>query len=131
METFTEQAHGPEFILAEASGSRSRENGTLVTGQNLAAGTVVMSNGSGKLTAYTAEDVTDGGSNEAVGILLYPVNATDEDVRCSYLARDAEVNLKALVYPDETTDGDQEAHTIASLKLLNIICRDDGADAEI
>lgn len=131
METFTETAHGPEFILSEASGSRSRENGTLASGENLAAGTVVMSDGSGKLIEYTAEDVTDGGENEAVGILLYPVDASDGDVRCSYLARDAEVNLKALVYPAETTDGDEEAHTIASLKLIGIICRDEGADAVI
>lgn len=131
METFTETAHGPEFILSEASGSRSRENGTLVTGQNLAAGTVVMSDGGGKLTAYTGHDTTEGGSDEAVGILLYPVDATDEDVRCSYLARDAEVNLKALVYPADTTGGDQEANTISSLALLGIICRDEGADAVI
>jgi len=122
-EVFTEKAHGPEFILSEANGQRSRENGTVVSGQNLEAGTVVMDNGSGKLTAYTAEEVTDGGVHEAVGIILYPADATDGDVDVAYLARDAEVNLNLLVYPEETTDGDEEQHTVDSLKLIGIIAR--------
>jgi hypothetical protein len=124
MTTFTEAAHAAEFILSEANGQRSRENGTLLTGLDLAAGTVVMDNGSGKLIVYTAGTVTDGGADEAAGILLYPCDSTDGDLAVSYLARDAEVNLKLLTYPAETTDGGEEANTIASLALLGIIARD-------
>jgi hypothetical protein len=122
--SYTEGRHAAEFILSEANGARSRENGTLVSGQDLAAGTVVMDNGAGKLTAYTAGSVTDGGTDEAAGILLYAVDASDGDVACSYLARDAEVNLKLITYPDESTAGGEEDNTIASLALLNIIARD-------
>lgn len=122
--TFTEAAHAAEFILSEANGQRSRENGTLVSGQNLAAGAVVMDNGAGKLTAYTAGEVTDGGTDEAAGILIAAADATDADVAVSYLARDAEVNLKLLTYPAESTAGGEEANTIASLALIGIIARD-------
>lgn len=121
MTTLTETAHAAEFILSEANGQRSRANGTLVTGQDLAAGTVLMDNGSDKLTAFTASGET---GDDAVGILLYNVDATDADVEVSYIARDAEVNLKLLTYPAETTDGGEEAATIASLAALNIITRD-------
>lgn len=121
--SFTEGRHAAEFILSEANGARSRENGTLNTGQNLTAGTVLQLTGT-KLTAFTATAATDGTPDPAaVGILLYDTDATDADVACSYLARDAEVNLKLLTYPDDSTaeaDG-----TANSLKLLGIICRDD------
>lgn len=124
MTTFTEGRHAAEFVLSEAPGARSRENGTVVSGQDLAAGTVVMDNGAGKLTAYTAGAVTDGGTDEAAGILLYAADASDGDVEVSYIARDAEVNQKLITFPAESTAGGEEANTIASLKLLGIICRD-------
>lgn len=41
MTTFTEGRHAGEFIVAEATGTRSREIGTLITGQDLEAGTVL------------------------------------------------------------------------------------------
>lgn len=123
MTTFTEQAHGPEFILSEANGQRSRENGTVLSGQVLEAGEVVMDNGSGKLIAWTGDLPTDGGVDEAAGIVLYPVDATDGDVEAAYLARDAEVNLNLLVYP-ENSDGSQETeNVITSLGYLGIIAR--------
>lgn len=123
MTTFTEGVHACEFILSEANGSRSRENGTLDSG-DLAAGTVVMFSGT-KLVAFTATENTDGSLvTEAAGILLYDADATSADRPVSYLARDAEVNLKLLTYPAETTSGGEEAHTIASLKKLGIIARD-------
>lgn len=126
MQTFTLGAPNCGFILSEANGHRSRENGIVASGQNvLRAGTVVMDNGSGKLIAYTAEEVTAGGSNEAAGIIMYEVDATSEDVAVAYIARDAEVILSALTYPEATTDNPiAEANTIASLALRNIIARD-------
>jgi hypothetical protein len=123
MVTFTETANAAEFILSEASGSRSRENGTLDTG-DLAAGTVLQMSGE-KLIAFTAAEATDGTLvAEAAGILLAAADATDADQAVAYIARDAEVNKKLLTYPAALTDGSDEAHMIASLKLLGIIVRD-------
>ena len=121
---FTETAHAAEFILSEANGSRSRENGTLLSGQDLEAGTVVMYNGSGKLIEFTGATNTDGSLvTEAKGILLYDGDASGGDLAVSYLARDAEVNLKLLTYPNVLTDNSDEDDTIASLALLGIITR--------
>lgn len=108
--SFTEGRHAAEFILSEANGARSRENGT--AGEALTAGTVLESVTAG-LVAYE--------SGTIVGIALYGA-ASGEPV--SYLARDAEVNLKLLTYPAESTAGGEEAATIAGLKTLNIITRD-------
>ncbi|MEM9681646.1 MAG: head decoration protein [Pseudomonadota bacterium] len=124
MAELVEGRHAAEFVLSEASRQRSRENGTVVTGQNLKAGTVVQDDGTGKLTEFTAAEATDGSLiDEAVGILLYDADATSADVDVSYIAREAEVNLKILTYPAESTAGGEEAHTIASLKKLQIIAR--------
>lgn len=121
MTTFTEGPHDCAFILSEAAGSRSRENGTLITGQNLEAGAVLAASGA-KLTEFV--------SGTAVGILLYKTDATDADVRVSYLARDAEVNLKLLSIEESTDGGEREAAATALLPL-GIICRDEGADAAV
>lgn len=123
MTTFTEARHTGEFILSEANGLRSRENGTLASGQDLVAGTVLELNVSNELIAFTAD--TDSGEDievEAAGILLAATDATGGAVEVAYIARDAEVNLKLLTYPN---DNDQEAKTVASLALLGIIGRDD------
>ncbi|MDK1386367.1 head decoration protein [Sinorhizobium sp. 8-89] len=125
MPVFTEAAHTAEFILSESNGHRSRENGTLASGQNLAAGTVLQLNGAGKLVAFDGDTNTAGNLiDQAAGILLSAVDASSGDQDCAYIARDAEVNLKLLTYPAESTAGGEEADTIASLKLLGIIARD-------
>lgn len=125
MTVFTETAHAGEFILSEANGNRSRENGTLLSGQDLAAGTVVMLNGASKLVEFDTDTATDGSLQiEAAGVLIAAGDATDGDLAVSYLARDAEVNLNLLTYPAETTSGGEEELTKASLKLLGIITRE-------
>lgn len=110
MVTYTETAHPAEFILSEANGARSRENG--VGGATLPAGSVVKVSSS-KLVTYN-------GSGTVVGILLYD---TVLDQKVSYLARDAEVNQK-LISSTEVTDGEVASGAIAGLALLGIICRD-------
>jgi hypothetical protein len=120
MTTFTEAAHAAEFILSEANGHRSREEAEIATGQTLVAGQVVQFN-TGKLTAFTADPDTNGDPLVAAcGIAIYAGTAGD---KIAYLARDAEVNLNLITYPDETTTGNEEADTIASLALLGIITR--------
>lgn len=125
MQTFTLGAPNTGFILSEANGHRSRENGIVASGQGkLPPGTVVFDNGAGKLARWAGGDVTGGDADEAVGIILYGVDATDEDVAVSYIARDAEVNIHGLDFPEDTTGNPAQAHMIASLALRNIIVRD-------
>lgn len=110
MVTFTETApHACGFILSEASGARSRENG--VGGATLKAGEVV------KLA--TGKMVSQAGTGTIVGILLYDC-VLDQEV--SYLARDAEVNLKLLSNTGEAANNPSAA-TITALAAMGIICR--------
>ncbi len=107
---FTEGVHPCAFILSEANGARSRENG--VGGATLVAGDVVKVTAN-KLVSYN-------GTGTVAGIVLYDC-VLDEEV--SYLARHAEVNQK-LITSTEVTDGTVDAAGIAGLALLGIICRD-------
>lgn len=128
MTVFTEGRHAAEFILSEANGQRSRANGVVVSGQDLAAGQLVELDGTGKLTAFTALEDTSGALiTEAIGILLSPVDASptgaDADVPAAYIARDAEVNVNLLTFPPESSAGGEQAAGIASLASLGIIAR--------
>jgi hypothetical protein len=120
MVTKTEGRHAAEFIMSEANGSRSRENGVVKTGEVLKAGEVVQLD-SGKLVSFDATTDSNGDADPAaVGVVIEPVDATSADVRAAYIARDAEVNLHLLTYPTGTGD---EAVTIASLAALGVIAR--------
>lgn len=123
MTTLTEGPRNAGFILSEANGNRSRENGTLVSGQNLSAGRVLMDNGSGKLTALTAVGTAGDLDGAAVGILIESTDASNGDVAVAYLARDAEVNGTTIIHPTESTGGGEEAASIESLAALGIIVR--------
>lgn len=114
------------FLVSEASGTRSRATATVETGQAdvLEPGTLVEWN-STKLTEFTGTVNTDGLVTEAAGILLTRVDATAADVDdVVYLARDAEVNWNQLIYPADTTDTADADQIKASLALLGIITRD-------
>ena len=124
MTVFTEGRHAAEFLLSEANGQRSRESITVKSGENLAAGQLIELSG-GEAVAASGDLESDGTLTTAlVGILLYPVDATDGAVaKCAYLARDAEVNDNLVTYPTESTAGGEKAACIASLKALGIIVR--------
>lgn len=125
MTTMTEGRHTAEFVLSEAEGQRSRENGTVASGQDLAAGTVVQDNGSGKLIACSGTLNTAGDLVTAVaGVILAKADASAGDVDVAYIARDAEVNGNTLTYPTESTAGGEKAATKASLTSLGIIVRE-------
>lgn len=124
MTTLTEGARDLEFLLSEAAGNRSRENGTLVTGQNLAAGSVLMFDVAKKLTLFVGTEGTDGDPDvAAAGVLCYATDASSEDKAVSYIARDAEVIEAELTYGPETTDGEERTSMIQSLRALGIIVR--------
>jgi len=127
MTVFTEARHTAEFILSEANGSRSRENGIVKSGEILAAGQLVQLD-TGKLVAF--DGATDSAGDllvEATGIVLGPIDAsatgTNADTPVAYLARDAEVNDNLLTFPEETSGGNEHANAVASLALLGILVR--------
>jgi hypothetical protein len=121
MTALTEGAHPGEFILSEANGNRSRENRTLVSGQNLGAGAVL-----GKITTggkYTGYDNTaSDGSETAAGILYASVDATAGDLPCVVIVRDAEVIGDAIDFDAGQSGADQTAAT-ADLLAIGIIVR--------
>jgi hypothetical protein len=118
MTVLTETGRDAEFIMSEANFHRSRDNGYVASGNNLAAGTVVQLDGGTRYIAYTGDEFTNGEEDEAIGILINATNATSGHVAAAIIARDAEVNLNLLTYPAA-----KEAVMIASLKRLGIICR--------
>lgn len=122
MTALTEGAHACEFILSEANGNRSRENGTVASGQDIEAGTVLMGT-AGALVALTAVGTAGDLDGTVIGILLYNIDASAGALPASYLARDAEVNGDQLIYPTESTAGGEEAAANTALKSLGIIVR--------
>ena len=119
MTVFTETAHDAEFILSEASGSRSRDSANVSAGLDLVAGTVVMQGGSGTLVAWTGDEITNGLEDEAVGVLIPNVDTTGGlPIAAAYISRDAEVNINLLTFPAE-----RQALMIQSLALRGIITR--------
>ncbi len=113
MATLTEGNHPGEFIISEF-GSISREEITVVSGQNLVAGTVVGKvTASGKYKNY--DDGAADGSEVAAGVLYADVDASAADTAGVILARLAEVNNNLLTGSD--------ANGVTDLAALNIIVR--------
>jgi hypothetical protein len=109
MATLTQGPRTGEFLLSEAPGQRSRENG--VAGATLKAGDVVKVSTS-KLVSYD-------GSGTVVGIVWADCV---EDDPVAYIARDAEVKQDYLT-STEQTDGTIDTAGISGLADLGIICR--------
>ncbi len=117
----TESPHAGSFLLSEANGNRSRDNVTLVSGQDLEPGTVL-----GKITSggkYKVYDQQDNDGSEVAAAILYGRgDASGGDITVAVIVRDAEVIADQLVWadncPTDATAG------IADLKALGIIVRD-------
>jgi len=117
----TESTRAGEFILAEANGTISREEVTIVSGQDLVAGTVVGKiTASGKYTAY--DDDNADGSQAAAGILYDAVDASAADAKGVIIARHAEVATDLLTWAGTNDAGDITAGK-ADLAALDIILR--------
>lgn len=118
MTTLTEGRHTAEFILSEANGNRSRDNGTLLSGLNLVAGTVVQLDGNDKLVVFDGTlDSAAGPEVQAEGILLADSDASAGDLAVAYISRQAEVNVNLLTFAAT------QAETVKSLKLKGIVAR--------
>lgn len=122
MAIITETSHAGRFLVSEGNKTRSREEITVLTGENLDVGAVL-----GKVTAsgkYLQFDpaATAGEGDAVAGILFDAVDATAADVKGVAIVRDAEVNGGELVYLDGISAPDKTA-AIAALAALGIIIR--------
>ena len=113
-----------------------------VTGTAIPANTTFTFNGSSAGTLSHAATATGAGvtvhitkpsglgpwlvlGDRPAGVALYDADATDGEIMASFIARDAEVNLKMLIFPG--FDGDDLApigDVISDLAGIGIICRD-------
>ncbi|MAT91384.1 MAG: head decoration protein [Halioglobus sp.] len=121
MTTFTEARHPGEHILSEANGALSREQVTLASGNNLAAGTVLgIITASGKYAVFD-QDASDG-TEEAAGVLYEAVDASGGDEDAVVHVRQCEVAGAALTWPGDIT-GPEQIAAEAELAALGIIVR--------
>lgn len=118
--SLTETTHAGDFLLSEANGNRSRDNVTIVSGQDLAAGAVL-----GKITAsgkYAAYDNTaSDGTETAAGVLYAAVDASSADATGVAILRDAEVNTNQIGWAANDATGITAG--TADLKALGILVR--------
>ena len=117
----TEGKHSGEFILSEANYDRSREEGTVVSGQNLTACTVVgkITSG-GKYTIYNNAAGT--GEGVAAGIIFDDCDATAGDKKAAFIVRHCTV--KAAMLNWGTSDATAIAAGKVDLEAAGIIIRE-------
>lgn len=110
-----------EFLLSEANGERSREVVVITGSAEFKAGTVL-----GKITAsgkYTSHDESaSDGTQNAVAVLGYDVDATAADANGVVFVRDCEVSDEILIMPTGISVNDR-ADAITSLASAGIIAR--------
>lgn len=106
MTTLTELTHAGGFIISEANGNRSRDNVTILSGQDLEAGAVLGKKTSGgKYVAYDSNAGT--GEQTAIAILIAKCDATAGDTEAAVISGDAEVNGNELVYQTSSPAQDE------------------------
>ena len=122
MTTSTESLARGEHVISEGNGTISRSTATLISGQNLVAGTVLgIITASSKLTrcAHGASD----GSQSAIGVLFGDTNATAGDVAgVVYTSRLAELRSPHITFSSGASGGNIATQT-AALLALNIVLR--------
>ena len=123
MPVLSEPTHLGDLLKWEEDVRYSREQITVAAGQDLPIGTVV-----GRVTAtahFKAFDpAASDGSEQAVGILLGPIDATLIDCNDGLmLARSGIVASKLVVWPAGIT-GSQKATAITHLEQRGVLIRD-------
>ena len=118
----TESDYLGDWLKFEEDNLYSREEVTVITGQNLGTGTVIgIITASGKVMQL-APGAADGSQN-AAGVLLLPVDATTGDQAGVIIARHALCSDKGLVWPGSIT-APQKTAAINQLKSLGILVRE-------
>ena len=123
MTVLNEGRYGGETLMSEASGNRSREAVTIVSGSGkIVPGTVL-----GKITVSgkyaPSPDTGADGSQVAVAIALYGCDATSADQKITAIVRDAEFNASATTYAASVNDGTKKAAKHTQLAAVGIIAR--------
>ena len=118
MATSTETAvYTAEFIASEANGTRSRETGTVLSGEVLSAGEIVQKNADDKWISVVGALDSDGLGGFDVGVSFRAVDATAGDVTGAvFITRDAELVDALLTYPDAGSDATEVAAVKAALR---------------
>lgn len=120
---YTEGRHAAEFVMSEANRMRSRDVITIVSGAGVVAPGTVL----GKITASgkyqpSAIGAIDG-SEVAVAINMYEVDATAADAEVTAIVRDAEVNKNILTYHADRDQAAEKAAADAELAAQGIVVR--------
>ena len=116
----TESRHAGEFLISEANRYRARANITVLSGQNLPAGSVLGKiTASGKYKDY--DNAAVDGSQAAAGILYEAVDASGGDMKGVAIVRDAEVDDDVINWNAEV--GADITAGVADLLALGIIVR--------
>lgn len=119
--TSTEGTRPFEVMLSCCNGTISHDTGTLISGQNCVAGTVL-----GKITAsgkYTLHNnAASDGSEVAAAVLLAAVDASAADARALVLTRLCEVKGVLLTWKSGISAPDKAAGIVA-LAVNHIIVR--------
>ena len=123
MTKFTEGRHAGEGLMSEDELSYSRDAIVIASGSGvLKVGTVL-----GKITAsgkYKASPATGSdGSQVAVAVLLYEVDATSADVPVTAITREAIWNKNTLSFDPSVNDAAKIAAKIDQLKAVTILAR--------
>lgn len=126
MDIKTEQPRALAFLLSEGNGAISRDTVTIVSGAGvLAPGTVLgRITASGKYEPATnaaADPAT--GSETAVAVLAYSVDATSADATAVVIRRLAEVKGSMLSFHSSVDDATKRAAKVAQLAAVDIIAR--------
>jgi len=102
--------------------SYSRDDITVISGQNLAAGAVLgQITASGKYTAYNTAGAD--GSQNAAGVLTAAVNASAADTAGVAIVRHAVLSKDGLVWGASVTTTGHKDTAYAALKALGVISR--------
>lgn len=106
MATYNEPTHAAEYLVSEANGARSRDEGVLAAG-NLPAGAVLALNGDGDYVPLDPAGSASG-TDKAKAILYAATDASTAPQPCTVHARACEVEKAALTLPDGITDPQTE-----------------------
>jgi hypothetical protein len=124
--SLTETTHAGGFILSEANGNRSRENGTLNSGEDLQAGTVL-----GRLlTGTVAEDAGNTGDG-VVGAVTFGANAEIGVYTLTGKTESADAGTFSVLTPSGNALPDLTVAAAYASSHINLTVADGAADWDI
>ena len=117
VDALAEGPHAGGFIVSEASGHRSRDEGILTDAEGLLEAGAVMDLETGEWVEHVPA------TGVAAGILIWSADSTAEAKPIAVMVRDAEVNGSEIVWPTGIS-APNIALAVAELALVGIIVRD-------